>query len=72
MGEVVTTKEVVAETPGLERGRRLAARFVLLSTFFIGVLREEGMVITLLLKAGKEVPKGSGLIHVCDRWHDTA
>ena len=66
MGEAVTTKEVVTETPRLERRRRLAARLVLLSTFFMGVLREEGMVVTLLLKASKEVPKGSGLIHVCD------
>jgi hypothetical protein len=65
MGEVVTTKEVIAETPGLERGCP-AVRLVFLSMFFSRVLREEWMVVALLLKASKEVPKGSGLIHVCD------
>jgi hypothetical protein len=33
-------------------------------TFLATILREERVAVALLLKAGKEVPKGSGLIHV--------
>lgn len=40
--------------------------FVLVFGLLITVLGEEWVLVSLLLEASEEVPKGSGLIHVCD------
>jgi hypothetical protein len=49
------------------RSRRVLRRVcMVLSTFIflVTVLGEEWVAVALLLKAGKEVPEGSGLIHI--------
>lgn len=68
-----TTEELLTPSPRVERRRVVIAvvfAVLVLVATILTVLTKERMIVALLLETSKEVPKGSGVVHVVERSHD--